>query len=250
MKVVYHPRYLEAYASNPAALPGRIEAILQELQGLFDFSEPESATEADLRLVHSRWHVDSVKRDSRLYEVAILAVGGAIEAAELAVTGEPAFALIRPPGHHASSDSYWGFCFFNNIAIAISKLIATGRIGRAFILDFDLHYGDGTDNILRGPLIDYFHPEAQERGAFIEVIRRRLASESGYDILAVSAGFDRHEEDWGGMLHTRDYGTIGEMVKEAAHRVCGGRRFGVLEGGYNHAVLGKNVMAFLEGLDT
>jgi acetoin utilization deacetylase AcuC-like enzyme len=66
--------------------------------------------------------------------------------------------------------------------------------------------------------------------------------------VAISAGFDRHEADWGRMLTTEDYCTIGELVKEFAARVCQGRRYGVLEGGYNHQVLGRNVKALLDGM--
>jgi len=65
----------------------------------------------------------------------------------------------------------------------------------------------------------------------------------------VSAGFDRHVDDWGGELITEDYHTIGELTKAASARVCQGRRFAVLEGGYNHSVLGKNVKAFIEGFE-
>jgi acetoin utilization deacetylase AcuC-like enzyme len=64
----------------------------------------------------------------------------------------------------------------------------------------------------------------------------------------MSAGFDRHEQDWGGLLATEDYRAIGKSVKEHALLRCQGRRFGVLEGGYNHAVLGRNVESFLQGL--
>jgi len=67
-------------------------------------------------------------------------------AAELAIEGKPSFGLIRPPGHHASPDSCWGFCYFNNIAIAIRRLIDEGRVKKALIIDFDLHFGDGTFN--------------------------------------------------------------------------------------------------------
>jgi acetoin utilization deacetylase AcuC-like enzyme len=66
--------------------------------------------------------------------------------------------------------------------------------------------------------------------------------------MAVSAGFDRHERDWKGMLKTEDCRAIGKLVKETAERVCQGRRYAVLEGGYNHDVLGTNVKAFLEGM--
>ena len=81
-------------------------------------------------------------------------------------------------------------------------------------------------------------------GSILDLLREA----ERFDILAVSAGFDRHEEDWGGTLTTEDYRTSGQHVKEATLRVCQGRRFGVLEGGYNHAVLGLNVKAFIEGM--
>ena len=68
------------------------------------------------------------------------------------------------------------------------------------------------------------------------------------DVIAVSAGFDRGVEDWGGLLTTEDYQTIGRLVKEFSVKACQGRRYGVLEGGYNHSVLGKNVKAFLDGI--
>ena len=76
----------------------------------------------------------------------------------------------------------------------------------------------------------------------------RFLDSNKADIIAVSAGFDRHEDDWGGLLKTDDYETIGRLVKEYSYKVCKGRRFGVLEGGYNHNVLGKNVAAFVEGM--
>ena len=68
------------------------------------------------------------------------------------------------------------------------------------------------------------------------------------EIIAVSAGFDRHEADWGRMLTTEDYATTGHLVKRYAQRACQGRRFGVLEGGYNHLVLGMNVRSLLDGM--
>ncbi len=247
MKVVYHPRYTEIYASDPAASLGRMEAILKELQGEYDFDEPQAASEDDLRRVHAQYHIESIKRDKHLYEVACLAAGGAIKAAQIAMQGEASFGLIRPPGHHASSDHCWGFCYFNNIAVALARLRSENLIESVLILDFDLHFGDGTNNIFSGSKIKYFHPEARSREDFVEQIAKRFQEEEGYSILAVSAGFDRHIEDWGGLLSTDDYRTIGNLVKEAAERNCKGRRFAVLEGGYNHGVLGKNVKAFLEG---
>lgn len=247
MKVVYHPRYTEVYASDPAASPGRIEAILKELEGKYVFIQPQAATEEDLRRVHSQHHIESIKREKHLFEIACLAAGGAIKASQIAMDGEASFGLIRPPGHHASADHCWGFCYFNNIAIALAKLQGANLITTALILDFDLHFGDGTSNIFSGSKIKYFHPEAGDREHFLGQIAKRLEEEREYSVIAVSAGFDRHIEDWGRLLTTDDYFTIGSLIKDAAEKNCKGRRFAVLEGGYNHSVLGKNVKAFLEG---
>ncbi len=250
MKVVYHEKCSATYSSDPASAPGRMESIYNELHGHFEFVKPEPASEEDLRLVHGESHINSIKRHSDLlYEVAILAVGGAVKASELAMHGEPAFGLIRPPGHHASQNSCWGFCFFNNVAISIEKLRLTKKIAKALIVDIDLHYGDGTANIFSGtPQVTYFHVEGRNREAYLNDLTRCLTITKDCDVVAVSAGFDRHEQDWGGLLKTEDYLTIGRMIKEFAEMVCQGRRYGVLEGGYNHAVLGKNVKSLLTGI--
>ncbi|MBN2463178.1 MAG: histone deacetylase family protein [Dehalococcoidia bacterium] len=249
MKVVYHPRYAEIYASDPAAIPGRMEAILRELEREYDFIEPQAATEDDLRRVHTRNHIESIKRDKHLYDIACLAAGGAIKAARIALEGEASFGLLRPPGHHASPGDCWGFCYFNNVAVALARLQSEKLIENALILDFDLHFGDGTNNFFDGSVTEYFQPVGRGGQSFVEEIVNKFQQKKGYSILAVSAGFDRHVEDWGGQLATDDYRTIGKLVKEAAERNCKGRRFAVLEGGYNHNVLGKNVKAFLEGMD-
>jgi len=124
-----------------------------------------------------------------------------------------------------------------------------GKIKKALILDFDLHFGDGTENSFIGAAdVDYFHPEGSSAEEFVGAVQRHLERARDFDILAVSAGFDRHVEDWGGLLETEDYRKIGSLVKDYSQKVCQGRRFGVLEGGYNHAVLGLNVRAFVEGM--
>ena len=244
MHVVYHPRFTEVYDADPAAARGRIEAVLEELQDRYPFVEPEPATEADILLVHLPEHLERVKRRPDIYEMALLAAGGAIKAAELAVQGEPAFGLIRPPGHHAGPNSCWGFCWFNNVAIAVEKLRKQGHIKKAFVIDFDLHYGDGTAKIFsNNPDVDYCHLSGQMRESVIRQLKVCLERNSDAELIAVSAGFDNHEADWGGLLKTEDYTTIASMVKTRKVPV-----FGVLEGGYNHRVLGKNVVAFLAGL--
>jgi acetoin utilization deacetylase AcuC-like enzyme len=249
MKVVFHERYYETYASDPAAAEGRMEAIIKVLGRNFEFLSPKSASEKDLALVHTLDQIERIKRSRHTYEVALLAAGGAIMASQIAWKGEPAFGLIRPPGHHASPDSCWGFCFFNNMAIAVNKLIKEKKVKKALILDFDLHFGDGTENAFQGtPEVNYFSPPGAYGQEYVDGIEKYLERTSGYDILAVSAGFDRHVDDWGGFLGTEDYGRIGILVKKYSEKFCQGRRFGVLEGGYNHDVLGKNVRAFLEGM--
>jgi acetoin utilization deacetylase AcuC-like enzyme len=249
MKVIFHPRFYEVYTSDPAAASGRMEPIVKELERDFEFVEPKPASERDLEGVHGRSHIQDVKRDSLVYEIGLLAAGGAILAGEMAFGGQPAFGLIRPPGHHASPHSCWGFCYFNNIAIAIKKLMSEEKIKSALILDFDLHFGDGTSNTFSGSkTVSYFHPEGTLRKEFLEEVKRSLQTERSYDIIAVSAGFDRHEEDWGGLLKTEDYFSMGKWAQEVSLERCQGRRFGVLEGGYNHSVLGRNVRSFLRGL--
>ncbi|MEM3737450.1 MAG: histone deacetylase family protein [Candidatus Bathyarchaeia archaeon] len=245
MKIVYHENFCVVYTDDPAAKPGRIESIRDALQGVFDFVEPSPASEEDLCLVHTPAHIELVKHQRLVYEVALLAVGGAVKAGELAAGGEPAFALVRPPGHHAGKDMRWGFCYFNNIAISVQRLLRRGVVKKAVIVDFDLHFGDGTDNIFRNVSeVSYFHlPENNS----LEALGGYLDSREGYEIIAVSAGFDRHRDDWGGILSTEDYKSIGEILKEYSKK-CWGRVFAVLEGGYNNEVLGKNVRAFLEGL--
>ena len=248
MKVVYHQRFTKVYSRDPAAAAGRMESIRRELGGRFEFVQPKPARIEDLKLVHSDLHIKNIQRMGLTYDIALLAAGGAISAAELAVGGEPAFGLIRPPGHHASPDHCWGFCFFNNMAISIAKLREEGKIRTALVLDIDLHFGDGTANIFRdSPEVIYFHPHASDRKLFIDSISQFLSQHEA-EVVAVSAGFDRHEADWGGMLTTEDYCTIGKLVREFAQTVCQGKRYGVLEGGYNHQVLGRNVEALLDGM--
>lgn len=243
MKVVFHDRFREVYAGDPAAAPGRLDGIVAELRDGFEFVEPAPAGEEDLLLVHHPTLVERVKAKQPLYETAVLAVGGAITAAEIAMRGEPAFALVRPPGHHAGPSSCWGFCWFNNVAVAVERLRKKGDISKALIVDIDLHFGDGTDRIFAHiPEVAYHHLSSTRD------LMRFFKSNTDCDLVAVSAGFDGHVEDWGGLLETGDYLTLGKMIGAFARRVCGGRVFGALEGGYNHEVLGKNVKAFLTGL--
>lgn len=245
MKVVYHEDYNDVYSTDPASSPGRIHAVETVLRGKVTFVEPVAASKEEILKIHTPDHVRSVEREG-VYDIAALAAGGAIMAAHIGLT-EPCFALIRPPGHHASSGSAWGFCYFNNMAIALEKLKREGKIKKAFILDFDLHYGDGNVNILgtKG-YVTIYNPVSSNRNEYLKNVQDALG-ETQADMIAVSAGFDNHEADWGGLLKTEDYRYMGKLVRETAQHNHGGC-FGILEGGYNHNVLGKNVLAFIEGL--
>ena len=248
MKIVYHPQFKEVYESDPAAKAGRMECIVDVLLPHYDFVTPEAASVNDILLVHTPRHVSRIQRWPELYEMALLAAGGAVLSAQLACEGEPAFGVVRPPGHHASPDGCWGFCFFNNIAISIAKLREQGKITSAIILDIDMHFGDGTDTFFsRINDVVVLNPGGN-RQEFLDEISRVLERENA-DIIAVSAGFDRHELDWGRQLKTEDYRIIGEKVKDFSERACQGRRFGILEGGYNLDVLGENVKAFIDGMN-
>ena len=245
MKVIFHEDFYKVYTSDPAASAGRMESIMESIESKVEFVEAQPATQKDIEAAHTRTHIESVQQ-SGLYDIAALAAGGAVQAASIGLD-EPAFGLIRPPGHHASADSSWGFCFFNNMAVALQALKNKGQIKTAYVLDIDLHYGDGTVNILGSEnYVTVDNVEATDRQSFLAEIERELDG-SGVDLIGISAGFDNHRDDWGGLLATEDYYKIGQLVKAAASR-SGGGCFGILEGGYNHQVLGQNVMAMIEGL--
>ncbi|MDD4334101.1 MAG: histone deacetylase family protein [Desulfotomaculaceae bacterium] len=245
MKVVFHDLFRGVYDYDPAAAAGRMDCIVDELEGRYEFVVPHPASEKDILLVHSQSHLDWVKERSIIYEIAMYSAGGAIMAAQMAMRGDPAFALIRPPGHHASRDSCWGFCWFNNVAMAVEKVRREDTVKKVIIVDTDLHFGDGTDNIFEDNYdVSYYNIYN------IEGLVQFLNIHKECDLIAVSAGFDKHKQDWGFIYSTEDFFTMGQMISNHARKFCGGRFFAVLEGGYNHQVLGKNVRAMLEGFDS
>lgn len=244
MKVIFHEDFFQVYTSDPAAAAGRIEPVVAVIKPHVEFVQAQPATEAQIAFAHEKAHIEHV-RQMGLFDIAALAAGSAIQAATIGLT-EPCFGLIRPPGHHASSGSCWGFCYFNNMAVALEVLKRDGAIQTAYVLDIDLHYGDGTVNILGDKQYAVVHNlEASTRAAYLDEIASRM-SRCQADIIGISAGFDNHQDDWGGLLKTEDYRKIGQMVQKAARRNSGGC-FAILEGGYNHHVLGDNVMALIDG---
>ena len=247
MKVVFHKDFYQVYTGDPAAEAGRMEAIVEVIGSDVEFVTPEPASEAQIAAAHTASHVDYVQKYDP-YSIAALAAGGAIRTARIGLQ-EPAFGLIRPPGHHASSYSSWGFCYFNNMAIALLALRKEGLISTALVLDIDMHFGDGTVNILgHRDWVKIYNPSERSREVYIQQVGKILSGVH-VDLIGISAGFDNHEEDWGGLLATEDYFSIGTMVRQTA-RACGGGCFALLEGGYNHEVLGHNVAALIDGLSS
>ena len=254
MKIVFHERFYNSnYAMNPAAAPGRLEGIVSLLKNNqeFDFIVPKPATKEDIIRAHTERHYKHISRDSLLLELASLAAGGACVAAEEGYTGNPTFAVIRPPGHHASADSCWGFCYFNNISISLLKLFSEGKIKSAFVLDFDLHTGDGNINILTFRdnefRVKILNPDSSGRTGYLKEVQNYMEELDNIDILVASAGFDQGIEDWGHLLYPEDYEELGKLMKEYSEKLCEGRRYALLEGGYNHEVLPKNVNLFCQG---
>ncbi|PKL40899.1 MAG: acetylpolyamine aminohydrolase [Spirochaetae bacterium HGW-Spirochaetae-1] len=249
-RLIYHSRYATHYSTASCEKPDRVTSIFQTLMDHFPVIEPGPCSEDDILLCHSRGLLESEKQDSGRYEVACLSAGGAILCSELAMEGINAFGIIRPPGHHASPDQNWGFCFFNNMAIAISRLINTGKIGKAVILDIDLHFGDGTDNIFKyDNNVSVINIQSSTPREFIDETRNELKKIAEADIIGISAGFDQYEKDWGSNLSTEDYRTIGIIAGEFAGRICRGRVFSILEGGYFVPDLGLNALALIEGIN-
>ena len=254
MKIIFHKKFYDHYTNDPAADTGRLEPIIKELEKYrneYEFVKPEPATKEDILRAHTLGHYNDIKSSIGIYEYAILAAGGAIKCAELAFEGTPTFGVIRPPGHHASSNSCWGFCWFNNISISLLKLRADNKIKSAFILDFDLHTGDGNINILskERDLINtrILNPRSNGENDYLNEINNEFNKVGKFDIIVASAGFDEYVKDWGGKLSTRAYKRIGKMMKDFAEDKCNNRRYALLEGGYYFEDLGINVNSFCQG---
>jgi acetoin utilization deacetylase AcuC-like enzyme len=263
------------------------------------------ASIADLELAHGRMYVASLRgltdglRDEVLaggpthaqidpdtsinthtYEAALSAAGAAIAAVDAVMDGEMdnAFCNVRPPGHHACHDKAMGFCFFNNVAVAARHALERRGLRRVAIVDFDVHHGNGTEDIVAGDerilMVSFFqHPfypyggatstasnlvntpvPAYTKGAAI----RELVASSWIprldafrpEMILISAGFDAHrEDDLGQMgLVEADYEWITGQLMEVAARHSNGRIVSCLEGGYNLDALARSVEAHVRVL--
>jgi acetoin utilization deacetylase AcuC-like enzyme len=305
-----HPIFLQHQtgANHPerAARMVAIERALHEtgLWGQLQHLSFSPATEADLSTCHTQEHIQQVQSISRggggvldadtilsllSYDAACMASGAALRAVDAVMKGEVdnAFVAARPPGHHAESgrraDSPWGFCLFNHVAIAARHAQLHHSVERVAILDFDVHHGNGTQEIFyddssvffasvhESPLFPYLG-RSSDRGAgegLGTTLNIPLPAGSGRDeyhraweqvgeavaefrpgLILLSAGYDAHRGDpLAHMeLETGDYTHMVASAKAWANSLCDGKIVAVLEGGYNLENLAGAVVATVQVL--
>lgn len=289
--------------------PERLDAIEDRLlmSGLdvaLERREATAASMADLELAHGRMHLASLRglsdnlRDDikaggpshaqvdpdtsinvHSWDAILMAAGAAIDATDAVMAGEMpnAFCAVRPPGHHATRNQAMGFCFVNNVAVAAKYALERHGLKRVAIIDFDVHHGNGTEDIVAGDerilmCSFYQHPfyPVCEHSAAPNLVNLPVpAYTKGMDIrelidmswmprleahkpqmIFISAGFDAHREDDMAQLGLveQDYAWMTMRVKEVAQRHAQGRIVSCLEGGYALSALGRSVEAHLRVL--
>jgi acetoin utilization deacetylase AcuC-like enzyme len=297
---VYHPSFLEHDLRGHPENKGRLTAVLAVLeeQGMLQRLVPIQATaisQASLERVHDPRYIEQVQRvathggghldmDTYVspgsYEAARMAAGGLVEATRAVLDGEVenAFALVRPPGHHALRHRGMGFCLFNNVAIAARYALVERSVSRVLIMDFDVHHGNGTqDEFEAEPAVLYisshqypYYPgtghwsetgqsagirhlvnipltDAVGDAAFrriLDEIVRPVARRFRPQLILVSAGYDAHWDDplASMRLTVTGYTHIARALKELAQELCGGRLVFTLEGGYHLQALAYSVL--------
>jgi len=302
--VLTDPRFLD-HDPGPghAESPARLDAIMAELgraplAGL-TIETPRAATTAEIEAVHSAayraklaaldGHYADLDPDTALspgsWEAATLAAGAAVGAVEAVMTGaaDNAFALVRPPGHHARPDRAMGFCLLNNAAIAAESARRAGA-ERVLIVDWDVHHGNGTQEIFearadvlymsvhqfpfypgtgaagevgvgagRGATVNCALPGGQtdaDYGVVFHDLFLPVGRAFAPDLIIVSAGFDAHARDPLAEMRVseRGFAAMGSALAELAAGACGGKLVLLLEGGYDLAALAASVRASLEVL--
>lgn len=303
---VYHPDYLNHDTGpNHPERPERLRASLAALQESDSFAalcpiEPTPATVAQLCYAHDPTYPEHIRQycewESPLtydtpvvkasFDIAKLAAGGVLRVADAVVTGavKNGFAMVRPPGHHASQNRSMGFCLFNNIAIAARYLQCEHGIGKVAIVDWDVHHGNGTQDIFyedetvfffsihQSPLYPgtgsrYERGGGKARGTTLNVPMPAGSGDTEYvnvftDILVpalqdfspeavlISAGFDAHYLDplAGTELTAAGFSTLTALILEFAEEPAEGRVISALEGGYSLEGLSESVVTHVECL--
>ncbi|MBI4495136.1 MAG: histone deacetylase [Chloroflexi bacterium] len=290
--LAYHPVFLEHQTGRQhPECPDRLSAIVQYLGASSLWTrlatwEPGPVDEATLRLLHTQSLIDQVRElaahgggwidpdtvvSPRSFEAAVHAAGAVVEATTRTLTGQlaNAIALPRPPGHHATPSRAMGFCLFNNVALAAERAIRAGLARRVYVVDLDVHHGNGTQDcfydradVLYCSVHQYpFYPGSgglHERGTgpglgytanvplpfgsgdptYARVAREvivPLGERFAPDLVLVSLGLDAFWDDplAGMALSVAGYTAVLRQVLDLAARVCGGRLVVALEGGYN-----------------
>lgn len=282
MIIFYDSRCVEYSAPGHPERPARIERsvpVLKQRHPDWEWREPQPAAEAALLRAHSAAHIERIRETGRdfdtdtpaypgIYDHALRAAGAAIDVANAALDGARAFALMRPPGHHAMRERAMGFCYFGNIAIAAFEALDRGA-ERVAIWDFDAHHGNGTEDIVAnnpGILFASIHqfpgypgtgtrsfgnirnfpvPPLCPRGQHIGEIRHAFDELLAFepDLILVSAGFDAFAGDpiTQMSLEPEDFATFGKWLAELD--IPAGA---ILEGGYSDD-LPELIDTFLSG---
>jgi acetoin utilization deacetylase AcuC-like enzyme len=304
--LVYDSIYLEHDTGDHVENSQRLVATMSYLEETgtkekLTLLSPRPASMEELELVHTPEYISYVKNKvekgggwldpdtitcPRSYEVALYAGGGLLTAVEAVMMGEVdnAFALVRPPGHHATHDRAMGFCIFNNVAIAAKFALSKFNLNRVLIADFDVHHGNGTqDAFYADPKVLYFSTHEypfypgtgwmEETGtgegegttvnfpmaagwgdeeylrAFNEVLVP-VAQRFRPQLILISAGFDPHWADQLAMMRASVAG-FAQMViilKKLAAELCQGRLVFTLEGGYDLRVVASSIKAVFDVL--
>ncbi|TMB33886.1 MAG: histone deacetylase family protein [Deltaproteobacteria bacterium] len=299
---VSHPDCLlhemgEGHPERPERL-GAIEdrLLASRLDWLVSRFDAPEATRAQLLRVHEESYLDSLESiapraglveidpdtamNPQTLRAARRAAGAAVLATDLVIGGKAsaAFCSVRPPGHHATRSRAMGFCFYDNVAVAAAHALEQHGLARVAIADFDVHHGNGTEDIFRNdPRVlmvstfqHPFYPESGIEGRSERMVNVPLGAGAGGAVfreavtrewlpaldrfqpqmIFVSAGFDGHRDDGMAMLRLveSDYAWVTEVIRSAAIRYAAGRIVSVLEGGYDLSVLGRCVEAHLRAL--
>jgi len=226
-------------------------------------------------------HIDpDTSMNAHTWTAALSSVGAALAATDAVIDGqlENAFCCVRPPGHHASKTQAMGFCFFNNVAIAVKHALDVRGLHRVAVVEFDVHHGNGTEYILSGdervlmvgfyqhpfypytllnpqpsnmlnvPLTAYTKGDEVKRVVQEQWLPRLEAHRP--EMIFISAGFDAHRDDDMGqmLLKEADYGWITQRIVELARKHAQGRIVSCLEGGYDLRSLSTSVEAHLRAL--
>ena len=292
---------LHDMGSHHPECPARVAAIEDHLLAtglllhLVDVEAPPATREQLLR-VHDPDYVDAIEAsvperglihldpdtamNPHSYHAALRAAGAVIKATDMVMGGEVenAFCNVRPPGHHASRARAMGFCLFNNVAVGAAHALENHGLERVAIADFDVHHGNGTEDIFRDdprvmmvstfqhPFYPYSGVEGRSErmvniplAAYSSGVQFREAVENFWvpaldrfqpQMVFVSAGFDAHRDDDMASLSLveADYAWVTERLMVFADRFCGGRIVSTLEGGYDLDALARSVAAHIRAL--